>query len=267
MFKKAKGKVALVTMKWLAALGLALLVIGAPAVTLGDGMIESMTLHAGWVLFVWVLANQAGVPVPVAPFLLTAGALAGSGSLRFIMVLAVVVGATLCADLLWYSLGRWRGAQVLRALSRLFRLSNTSVDRAETLFLTHQLGFLLTARFLPELNPVAAGLAGLTRVRLTRYLLSAAGSALVWAGAWASAGYVLSGAVAGDPARFGIPFSVMIAGAIAAASLSGLILMRSQAFAESSPSLRDRRCGLHPRRFFCPRAGDPTLGSVDIQGS
>jgi len=267
MFKKPKSKVALVTMKWLAALGLTLLVIAAPVVTLGDGMVESMTAHAGWVLFVWVLANQAGVPVPVAPFLLTAGALAGSGSLRFIMVLAVVVGATLCADLLWYSLGRWRGAQALRALSRLFRLSNTSVDRVGSLFLDHQLGFLLSARFLPELNPVAAGLAGVTRVRLTRYLLSAAGSALVWAGIWASAGYVLSGAVAGDPARFGILFSVMIAGAVAAASLSGLILMRSQAFAESSPSLRDRTCGLHPRRFFCPRAGVPTLGSVDIQGS
>ncbi len=254
-------------MKWLAALGFALLVGAAPVVTLGDKMIESMTPHAGWVLFVWVLANQAGVPVPVAPFLLAAGALAGSGSLRFIMVLAVVVGATLCADLVWYSLGRWRGAQALRALSRLFRLSNTSVDRVGSLFLDHQLGFLLSARFLPELNPIAAGLAGVTRVRLTRYLLSAAGSALVWAGVWASVGYLLGGAVAGDPTRLGILFSILMAGGLTAASASGLFLMRSQAIAESSLSLRDRICGLHPRRYFCPRAGDATLGSVNTQGS
>jgi hypothetical protein len=89
MSKKLEGKVALVTMKWLAALGLALLVIAAPVVTLGDEVVESMTPYTGWVLFVWVLAYQAGVPVPVAPSLLAAGALAGSGSLRFIMVLAV----------------------------------------------------------------------------------------------------------------------------------------------------------------------------------
>lgn len=222
-------------------------------------MVESMTPHAGWVLFVWVLANQAGVPVPVAPSLLAAGALAGSGSLRFIMVLAVVVAAALCADLVWYSLGRWRGAEALGALSRLFRLPNMSVNRVGSLFLTHQLGFLLSARFLPELNPVAAALAGATSVRLIRYLLCAAGSALVWAGAWASAGYLLGGAVAGNPARFGVLFSVLMAGALATASASGLILMRSQAIAESSPSLRDRICGLYPRRCFCPRAGDPTL--------
>ncbi len=244
-------------MKWLAGLGLALLVIAAPVVTLGDEMIESMTPHAGWVLFVWVLANQAGVPVPVAPSLLAAGALAGSGSPGFIMVVAVVVGAALCADLVWSSLGRWRGAQVLGALSRLFRLSNTSADRVGSLLLAHQLGFLLSARFLPELNPVAAALAGVTRVRLTRYLLCAAGSALVWAGSWASAGYLLGGAIAGNSARFGILFSLLMAGALAVVSTSGLILMRQQAIAESSLSLRDRMCGLHPRRCFCPRAGDP----------
>jgi hypothetical protein len=92
MSKKLEGKVALVTMKWLAALGLALLVIAAPVVTLGDEVVESMTPYTGWVLFVWVLAYQAGVPVPVAPSLLAAGALAGSGSLRFIMVLLCVTG-------------------------------------------------------------------------------------------------------------------------------------------------------------------------------
>ena len=204
MSKKLEGKVALVTTKWFAALALALLVIAAPVVTLGDEVVESMTPYTGWVLFVWVLAYQAGVPVPVAPSLLAAGALAGSGSLRFMMVLAVVVGAALCADVVWYSLGRWRGAQVLGALSRLFRLPNTLVDRVGSLFVAHQLGFLLSARFLPESNPVTAALAGVTRVKLTRYLLCAAGSALLWAGAWASAGYLLGGAITGDPAWFGI---------------------------------------------------------------
>jgi membrane protein DedA with SNARE-associated domain len=226
-------------------------------------VIESMTPHAGWALFVWVLANQAGVPVPVAPFLLAAGALARSGSLDLIIVCAVVVGAALCADLVWYSLGRWRGAQVLGALSRLFRVPNALVDRVESLFAAHQLGLLLSAKFLPELNPVAAGLAGVTHVGLARYLLSAAGSALVWAGAWASAGYLLGGAVAGDSARFGILLSILMAGTLAAASASGLILTRSRAIAESPMSRRDRMCGLYPRRCFCPRGGDSTLGAVD----
>ncbi len=37
--------------------------------------------HAEWFLFAWVFGNQAGVPVPVVPALLGAGALAKSGRL------------------------------------------------------------------------------------------------------------------------------------------------------------------------------------------
>jgi len=61
---------------------------------------------AEWALFVWVLANQGGVPIPGGVALLGAGALAGSGSLSVGVTLAVSVAAALCADLMWYLLGR-----------------------------------------------------------------------------------------------------------------------------------------------------------------
>jgi len=65
-------------------------------------------------LFLWVLANQGGVPIPVVPALLGAGALAGSGgSLSGVVTLAVSIAAALCADLTWYLLGRWRGSRAL----------------------------------------------------------------------------------------------------------------------------------------------------------
>jgi membrane protein DedA with SNARE-associated domain len=54
---------------------------------------------------------------------------------------------------------------------------------------------LLSARFLPELNPVGAGLAGATGLPPVRFLLSALGSAVLWASAWAGAGYALTEAI------------------------------------------------------------------------
>src|SRR6266849_3178332 len=81
-----------------------------------DTMAPVITEYASWILFAWILANQGGVPVPVVPALLGAGALAGSGHLSIAVILAVAVGATLCADLGWYSLGRWRGARALEML-------------------------------------------------------------------------------------------------------------------------------------------------------
>ena len=66
--------------------------------------------HLEWVLFGWVLANQGGVPLPVVPVLLAAGALAATGRVSIVETVAVAVGASLCADLGWYGVGRWRGA-------------------------------------------------------------------------------------------------------------------------------------------------------------
>jgi len=133
-------------------------------------MAPVITDYAGWILFAWILANQGGVPVPVVPALLGAGALAGSGRLSIAVILAVAVGATLCADLGWYSLGRWRGARALEVLGNVFPRAATYVRSAEHFFLGRPRTFQLVARFVPELNPIAAGLAGLTRLSLARFV-------------------------------------------------------------------------------------------------
>ena len=83
-----------------------------------------------WLLFAWVFANQGGVPIPVVPSLLAVGALAGTGHASFVTSLVVIVGATLMADLVWYGLGRWRGAQAL-ALLRLSSPTCSFTRRSE----------------------------------------------------------------------------------------------------------------------------------------
>jgi len=74
--------------------------------------------NAQWVLFAWIMANQGGVPVPVVPALFAVGALIASGRLGIVTTMAVAVGATLCADLVWYSLARWRGTGTLALIAR-----------------------------------------------------------------------------------------------------------------------------------------------------
>jgi membrane protein DedA with SNARE-associated domain len=173
-----------------------------------------MTSHAELALFVLVCANQAGVPVPGGMSLVGAGALAGSGILSFPLVVAAGVGGTIVADLVWFSLGRWRGAQALGVLGRISRRARTYILRAQGFLMAHRLRFLLSARFLPEMNPVAAGLAGAAGVRVVPYFASAAGSALIWTGTWAGLGYLLSGAFSRMAAHAGFSLLVAIGGAL-----------------------------------------------------
>jgi len=148
-----------------------------------------MTVHALSLLFAAVLANQAGLPIPVAPYLVAAGALSAHAGTDMVLANLVVVGAALLADAMWYALGRWRGRSALLVFARVLRRSAEYVDSAEGRFRGHQVAFLLGGRFLPELNPIAAGMAGATRMRLARYALIAMASALAWAFAWTGAGY------------------------------------------------------------------------------
>jgi len=170
--------------------------------------------HTEWIFFAWILANQAGVPVPAVPALLWAGALLASGRLNLVVILALSVGASLAADLVWYGLGRWRGPQALELLGRLSPKTRTFIRRAQSGFLAHVGLFQLSSRFLPELNPIAAGLAGATRLGIVRVVGYGALSALVWVAAWIGVGYLLSDAVRELATRFGVGLTVLLLGAL-----------------------------------------------------
>ena len=71
-------------------------------------------------------------------------------------------------------------------------------------FATHHGAFQLSARFLPELNPIAAGLAGATKSSMRHFICRGTVSAVTWAGAWIGCGYFLSEAVGGLAYRLGV---------------------------------------------------------------
>ncbi len=179
-------------------------------------VIAAHAYWAEWALFVWVLVNQGGVPIPVVPALLGAGALTGRGSLSVVVTLAVSVAAAL-SDLTWYLLGRWRGSRALDLLTRLVPRARTHARRASHLLLAHEGVFQLGARFLPALNPILAGLAGAAGMSVNRFLPGAAVSAAVWSGSWIGIGYLLTHGVAG----LGIPLTFVVI-----AMLVGWLLLR-----------------------------------------
>jgi membrane protein DedA with SNARE-associated domain len=171
--------------------------------------------HATWFLFAWVFCNQVGIPVPVIPALVGAGALAGNGHLGMAVIVGVAVGASLAADLTWYGLGRWRGARALKILGRLAPTAAMLARRAQGIFRAHRGAFQVTARFLPELNAIASGLAGSTRTSIIRLLCFGAATALTWAGGWIGFGYLLSHAFTGTAVRLGIRLIVLFLAAFA----------------------------------------------------
>lgn len=84
-----------------------------------SGVTHFLIQHGYVLLLAWVFVEQIGLPMPAAPVLLAAGALAGTDHLNiWISALAAVIAALL-SDMIWYGIGRRRGNVVLGFLCRL----------------------------------------------------------------------------------------------------------------------------------------------------
>ena len=144
------------------------------------------------ILFLWVLVEQLGAPIPAVPALLAAGALSRSSDESWWKPLAIAVVASLIADVLWYIVGRVGGHRVMRFICRISLEPDSCVRRTEDAFARHGARSLLIAKFVPGLSTVAPPLAGLVRMPFSRFLFFNTMGAVLWAGTSIGLGYVFS---------------------------------------------------------------------------
>ena len=149
--------------------------------------------YAYAILFLWVLVEQLGLPIPSVPVVLTAGTLSATHRVSLAGSLTAVLLACLLADSTWYLLGRRYGNAVLKLLCRLSFEAATCVTKTEGYFTRRGPVTLLFAKFVPGLSTVAAPIAGQTGMRYPRFVAYDLAGSLIWALA-----YLLAGRFFGD---------------------------------------------------------------------
>jgi membrane protein DedA with SNARE-associated domain len=155
--------------------------------------LESLARNGYVVLFLSVFAEQLGIPLPSAPVVLAAGALAGSGRMGLVEALALILVAALLADSLWYALGRRYGARVLGFLCRVSLEPDSCVRRTQEGFARNGPWLIITSKFVPGLNTVTPPLAGVVGIGIARFLLLDALGTLAQSVILLGAGYSLKG--------------------------------------------------------------------------
>ena len=146
--------------------------------------------HGYLVIFAVVLAEAVGLPVPAALALIAGGAAAASGALNGIRLLLLAVLAMLLGDSLLYILGRHMGWTLLGLLCKLSVNPETCILRSAESFYKRGKTTLLIAKFIPGVNTMAPPLAGSMRMRWDHFLRLDVLGALLYAGAYLTAGYL-----------------------------------------------------------------------------
>jgi membrane protein DedA with SNARE-associated domain/rhodanese-related sulfurtransferase len=169
-----------------------------------------------WILFLWVLVEQMGVPIPSAPLLLTAGTLTATHRMNLPLVLLAVLAGSLISDSVWYWMGKRFGGSVVKLLCRLSMESNTCVRKTEDYFGKHGVKALMVAKFIPGLGAVAPPIAGQTGMQYRLFAVYDAIGIMLWGLSFTLGGRFFGDVLKRNPnafawvARFGFALFVLL---------------------------------------------------------
>jgi membrane protein DedA with SNARE-associated domain/rhodanese-related sulfurtransferase len=152
--------------------------------------------HVGvTVVFLFVLCEQIGLPLPSVPILIIAGAWSAQGGASLFSITAVAISACLLADVAWYAAGRRLGSRVLRAMCRLSLEPDSCVSDTEKVFSRFGTRVLIFAKFVPGLGAVATAMSGVVGAGLAGFLIYDLIGATLWSGAAVVIGAIFHDAV------------------------------------------------------------------------
>jgi membrane protein DedA with SNARE-associated domain/rhodanese-related sulfurtransferase len=161
---------------------------------------EHILITYGYLLlFVWLVVEQLGIPLPATPILLAAGALSAEGQLSFSLALIAALAGSLTSDSTWFLIGRRYGHHVLRVLCKLSMEPTICVRRTQDSFGRRRQVTLMIAKFVPGLATLAPPVAGQHGMSYAEFLFFDAIGATAWLGALLTAGRLFGDALKRDP--------------------------------------------------------------------
>ena len=135
-----------------------------------NNLVATVSEHGYAFLFVIVLAEACGLPVPAALALIAGGAAVAAHILSAPTAFGVALTAMILGDLLLFFLGRYTGWALLAVLCRLSLNPETCILNSAESFYRHGRVTLLFAKFIPGVNTMAPPLAGSMKMRTAQFL-------------------------------------------------------------------------------------------------
>ncbi|HEY7018152.1 MAG TPA: DedA family protein [Gaiellaceae bacterium] len=184
--------------------------------------------HYGLVaLFLIVMLESGGVPLPGETALVAAGVFASNGDLNIAAVVAVAAAAAIIGDNIGYWIGRTGGRRLLERWPPLSRWGDRVLPWSEAFFHRHGAKTIFIGRFFSVLRVTAAWMAGVSRMHWWRFFAWNAAGGICWALLVGLVAYFAGQAAADAIARYGLIGGVALI-AVVLAGVVGFHLWRKR---------------------------------------
>ena len=178
-------------------------------------------------LFLLVMLESSGVPLPGETALITAGIFAARGDLSIEEVIVVAAVAAIVGDNIGYWLGREGANRLLDGFGPLKRRSEGGREWAERYFEKHGAKTIFIARFVAVLRVTAAWAAGISRMHWWTFFVWNAAGGICWAVLIGLVAYFFGHAAADAIGHYGLIGGAVIVG-VGIAALVGVHFWRKR---------------------------------------
>jgi membrane protein DedA with SNARE-associated domain len=170
-------------------------------------------------LFVLVMSEAGGVPIPGETALIAAAVIASQGKLQIELVIALAAAGAIVGDNIGYLIGRRGGRWLLQRPGPFLRQRQEVLRVGEPFFAAHGPKAVFFGRFVLGLRVWASWLAGATRMRWPAFVLWNGLGGIAWASAVGLIAYLLGHSAGNAIEAFGIYGLVAVLLAILSAFL------------------------------------------------
>jgi len=182
-----------------------------------DGLVDHYGLVA---LFVLVMLESGGLPVPGETALVAAAIFASQGRLELWEVITVAALAAIIGDNLGYWIGRTGGRGLLERFGPFKRWSERWLPWSERFFHRHGAKTVFIGRFFSVLRVTAAWLAGVAQMPWWRFLIWNAAGGIIWATLIGLVAYYAGQAAVDALSKYGLIAGIVLVVLVAAGFLA-----------------------------------------------
>ena len=155
-------------------------------------MIQALAREYGYgAVFLGILLENMGIPIPGETITIVGGFLAGSGELNYWLVLASAIGGAVLGDNFGYWIGYYGGWALLTRLGRLFRIREEQLIGVRDRFSQNAAKAVFLGRFVALLRIFAGPLAGIARMPYPQFIFFNLAGATIWASVMVSLAYFI----------------------------------------------------------------------------
>jgi membrane protein DedA with SNARE-associated domain len=167
--------------------------------------VEELVRTAGYpLLFLIVMSESSGLPVPGETGLITASVLASQGKLDIAIVIVLAAAGAIVGDNIGYLIGRKGGRWLLERPGAFRRQRHEVLTIGEPFFERHGPKAVFFGRFLLGLRVWASWLAGATRMHWRSFVIWNALGGISWACVIGLAAYFLGSSASNAIEAFGL---------------------------------------------------------------